>query len=78
MKMNRQYLLNKGIDNDLIGDAEFGIDEISSSGFDSIEDFLFDWCWYHESPEGYGRKDVKYYIMNGENKRIRVLVWLEN
>jgi hypothetical protein len=74
--MNKHFLLNKGIE--FVEEAEFGIDEISNSGFDSIEDFLFDWCFHFAEVGDFKRRDIKYYIVSGENKRIRVVVWLEN
>ena len=74
--MNKQFLVNRGIESDMIKELIFGIDEISSGGFDAIEDFLFDYAFY-PNVDDFNRDDVRYYILNGDNKTIKVLVWLE-
>lgn len=75
--MTKEQLIEKGIDGQFVKLEQVGIDEIISSPFDSIEDFLFEYLFYDDVGYEYQRKDVRYYIVSGDDKTVELLVWLE-
>jgi hypothetical protein len=75
--MTREQLIEKGVDSRFINSVILGIDEVANSPFDSVEDFLFEYLFYDDVGYEYQRKDVRYYIVGGNDKTIQVLVWLQ-